>query len=45
MVFVQVNVEIQVLSGDARDVITETTEKFKPDFLVMGSHGFGAIKR
>lgn len=40
-----VNAEMKVLTGDPRDAITETIDKLKADFLVMGSHGFGPIKR
>ncbi|TJX44084.1 universal stress protein [Soehngenia saccharolytica] len=38
-------VETKVSVGDARDVICEEAEKVEPDLLVMGSHGYGAIKR
>lgn len=31
--------------GDPRDVICEVAEKIKPQVLVMGSHGYGLIKR
>lgn len=41
----QVNVETKVEVGDARDVICETVEKLNADMLVMGSHGYGLIKR
>ncbi|GLJ09326.1 hypothetical protein SUGI_0106670 [Cryptomeria japonica] len=37
--------ESRVCVGDARDVICEEAEKIKPDFLVIGSHGYGTIKR
>ena len=37
--------ETMVVSGDPRDVICETVEKVRADFLVIGSHGYGAIKR
>ncbi|KAK4402133.1 hypothetical protein Sango_0954000 [Sesamum angolense] len=40
-----VTVEMVVEYGDPRDVICEVAEKLKVDFLVMGSHGYGLIKR
>ncbi|KAL3814637.1 hypothetical protein ACJIZ3_015905 [Penstemon smallii] len=40
-----VTVEIVVEHGDPRDVICEVAERLKVDILVMGSHGYGAIKR
>ncbi|KAI4367833.1 hypothetical protein MLD38_016459 [Melastoma candidum] len=43
--FDQVVVEKRVESGDARDVICQTTQKLGVDLLVMGSHGYGMIKR
>jgi len=42
---VQVNVEKVIGSGDAQDVICDTVEKLRPDTLVMGSHGYGFLKR
>ncbi|KAE9618931.1 hypothetical protein Lal_00047622 [Lupinus albus] len=39
------NVEIKVGHGDPRDVICEMTQKLGVDILVMGSHGYGVIKR
>lgn len=41
----QVKVETRVECGDARDVICELVEKLSADMLVMGSHGYGLIKR
>ena len=41
----KVKVEATVEIGDPRDLICEMVEKCKPDFLVLGSHGYGAIKR
>ncbi|XP_077218902.1 universal stress protein A-like protein [Tasmannia lanceolata] len=40
-----VKVETKVEQGDPRDVICEKTEKLGADVLVMGSHGYGFIKR
>ncbi|OIV90890.1 hypothetical protein TanjilG_15623 [Lupinus angustifolius] len=39
------NVEMKVGHGDPRDVICEMTQKLGADILVMGSHGYGVIKR
>uniref|UniRef100_A0A0C9S3C5 TSA: Wollemia nobilis Ref_Wollemi_Transcript_29740_1065 transcribed RNA sequence n=1 Tax=Wollemia nobilis TaxID=56998 RepID=A0A0C9S3C5_9CONI len=41
----QVKVEEKILSGDARDGLCEAVKKFEADFLVIGSHGYGIIKR
>ncbi|XP_004144759.1 universal stress protein A-like protein isoform X2 [Cucumis sativus] len=40
-----VKVETRVESGDARDVICQVVEKLGAHILVMGSHGYGPIKR
>lgn len=40
-----VKVETMVVHGDAREVICETAEKLGADLLVIGSHGYGLIKR
>ncbi|MQM23500.1 hypothetical protein Taro_056565 [Colocasia esculenta] len=40
-----VKVEAKVASGDARDVICELVGKVGADLLVMGTHGYGFIKR
>ncbi|XP_058083467.1 universal stress protein A-like protein [Magnolia sinica] len=40
-----VKVEVKVENGDPRDVICEMSEKLKPDVLVVGSHGYGFVKR
>ncbi|XXG80461.1 hypothetical protein AAC387_Pa09g1321 [Persea americana] len=40
-----IKVETMVEHGDPRDVICEVAEKIKPQVLVMGSHGYGLIKR
>ncbi|KAB5569513.1 ADENINE NUCLEOTIDE ALPHA HYDROLASES-LIKE SUPERFAMILY PROTEIN [Salix viminalis] len=40
-----VNVERVIGSGEAQDVICNTVEKLRPDTLVMGSHGYGFLKR
>lgn len=41
----QVKVETRIESGDPRDVICQMAEKLGADVLVMGSHGYGLIKR
>lgn len=41
----QVKVEARVECGDPRDVICQMVEKLGADVLVMGSHGYGWIKR
>lgn len=35
----------QVLEGDARSVLCEAAEKYGATILVLGCHGYGAIKR
>eukprot|EP00249_Psilotum_nudum_P010569 c22619_g1_i2 orf=233-775(+) len=40
-----VNVETMVAFNDPRDAICEAVEKLHCDFLVIGSHGYGAVKR
>ncbi|EXB28600.1 Universal stress protein A-like protein [Morus notabilis] len=39
------NIEKKVGSGDAKDVICHTVDKLNADTLVMGSHGYGFLKR
>ncbi|KAK1592312.1 hypothetical protein Q3G72_022933 [Acer saccharum] len=42
----QVNdVSVIVREGDARDVMIEALEKHKASILVLGSHGYGVVKR
>ncbi|KAL8527856.1 hypothetical protein ACS0TY_005614 [Phlomoides rotata] len=41
----QIKVEPMTELGDPRDVICDVAHRLKVDFLVMGSHGYGAIKR
>ncbi|XP_021898702.1 universal stress protein A-like protein [Carica papaya] len=43
--FQDVEVESIVQTGDPRDVICEVAEKLHADVLVMGSRGYGLIKR
>ncbi|XP_052207997.1 universal stress protein PHOS32-like [Diospyros lotus] len=40
-----VKVETRVETGDPRDVICQAVEKLGIDMVVMGSHGYGLIKR
>ncbi|CAI0459671.1 unnamed protein product [Linum tenue] len=40
-----VKVETMIENGDARDVICQVVDKLCVDVLVMGSHGYGPIKR
>lgn len=40
-----IKVETRVENGDPRDVICEMVQKLGADVLVMGSHGYGLIKR
>ncbi|KAH6827391.1 Adenine nucleotide alpha hydrolases-like superfamily protein [Perilla frutescens var. hirtella] len=35
----------EVVEGDARNVLCEAVEKHQASMLVVGSHGYGAIKR
>ncbi|OWM63544.1 universal stress protein PHOS34-like [Punica granatum] len=38
-------VEFGVVEGDARNVLCEAVEKHQAAMLVVGSHGYGALKR
>ncbi|KAF6140047.1 hypothetical protein GIB67_001788 [Kingdonia uniflora] len=40
-----VKVETKVGNGDPRDVICEMVEKIGADVLVLGTHGYGLLKR
>lgn len=39
------DVNIEVIEGDARNLLCEAVEKHHASILVVGSHGHGAIKR
>ncbi|KAK3021039.1 hypothetical protein RJ639_047286 [Escallonia herrerae] len=39
------DVIMEVVEGDARNVLCEAVEKHHATLLVVGSHGYGAIKR
>ena len=45
MLYMQVNdVVVEVMQGDARNVLCEAVEKHQASLLVVGSHGYGVIK-
>ncbi|KZV21550.1 hypothetical protein F511_11043 [Dorcoceras hygrometricum] len=39
------DVKLEVVEGDPRNVLCETVERHHASVLVVGSHGYGAIKR
>ncbi|CAM8988538.1 hypothetical protein QQ045_009458 [Rhodiola kirilowii] len=39
------NASFEVTDGDARNVLVEGVEKYHATLLVLGSHGYGALKR
>ena len=39
------DVIFEVVEGDARNVLCEAVERHHASVLVVGSHGYGAIKR
>lgn len=41
----QVKAESVILNGDAREMISQATEKMQVDLLIMGSRGLGKLKR
>lgn len=45
MACLQIKVERVVGCGEAKNVICGAVEKLKADTLIMGSHGYGFIKR
>ncbi|CAJ1936532.1 unnamed protein product [Sphenostylis stenocarpa] len=40
-----VEVVVEVVEGDARNVLCDAVERHRASVLVLGSHGYGAIKR
>lgn len=36
---------LEVIEGDARNVLCEAVDRHHASVLVVGSHGYGAIKR
>ncbi|WOL11802.1 universal stress protein A-like protein [Canna indica] len=43
--YANITVEAKICAGDARDVICQMVDKLGADLLVLGSHGYGFIKR
>lgn len=43
--YLQINIEKVVGTGDAKNVICNAAKKLGADTLVVGSHGYGFIKR
>ncbi|XWS57443.1 hypothetical protein CRYUN_Cryun09bG0174500 [Craigia yunnanensis] len=41
----EVKVKVRVENGDPRDLICQVAQRINADVLVMGSHGYGLIKR
>lgn len=39
------DVVVEVIEGDARNVLCDAVERHHASVLVVGSHGYGAIKR
>lgn len=39
------DVQVDVVEGDARNVMCDAVEKYHATILVLGSHGYGAFKR
>lgn len=39
------NVEVEVMEGDPRNVMCDTVDKHHASLLVLGSHGYGLVKR
>ena len=42
---IQVESETMLVYGDPREAICDVVVKLQPNMLVMGSHGYGVIKR
>ncbi|XP_071720525.1 uncharacterized protein [Rutidosis leptorrhynchoides] len=40
-----VEVNVEIVEGDARNVLCEAVDRHHATILVVGSHGYGAIKR
>ncbi|KAK4783580.1 hypothetical protein SAY86_007954 [Trapa natans] len=43
--YVKNNVTVDVMEGDPRTVMCEAVEKYRATVLVVGSHGYGPMKR
>lgn len=39
------DVRVEVLEGDPRNVVCEAVEKYHAAILVLGSHGYGTVRR
>lgn len=39
------DVVVEAVEGDPRNVLCEAVEKYHASVLVVGSHGYGALKR
>ncbi|KAL0919358.1 hypothetical protein M5K25_011446 [Dendrobium thyrsiflorum] len=40
-----IDVAYEVVQGDPRNVLCDAVERYNADVLVMGSHGYGVVKR
>ncbi|KAJ7980278.1 Universal stress protein A-like protein [Quillaja saponaria] len=40
-----ISVGVEIMEGDARNVLREAVEKHNASILVLGSHAYGAVKR
>ncbi|TJX41557.1 universal stress protein [Soehngenia saccharolytica] len=38
------DVEVEMIEGDARNVLCDAVDKHAAEMLVVGSHGYGALK-
>lgn len=36
---------LEIVEGDARNILCDAVERYHATILVVGSHGYGAIKR
>ncbi|MGE3467235.1 MAG: universal stress protein [Pyrinomonadaceae bacterium] len=41
----KLNIETEVLEGEPKDVILDEAERWDADLIVLGSHGYGDVKR
>lgn len=39
------NVQVEVMEGDPRNVMCDAVDKHHASLLVLGSHGYGLVKR
>lgn len=40
-----VEIEVEVIEGDARNVLCDAVDKHRASILILGSHGYGKLKR